>query len=177
MDANGQRPRPTLEQLLQLKRLERPSIEFWEEFQRGLDRKRLLALVRPPSPMDGVLARLAPLRAFVLPATAAGTTFAVVLLAAALFRLPGHQAGSQLPVSSPLEFSSFVASPTRTTALSEPDVPMEARFVLDVIDKAPSGPRRFVTEASPATLQTAGAAGSPQYAVYTMTTFGAANPF
>lgn len=41
-------PRPTLEDLLQLKRNERPRPEFWDEFNRGLREKQLAALVKQP---------------------------------------------------------------------------------------------------------------------------------
>lgn len=40
--------RPTLEDLLQLKRSERPPAEFWETFNRGLREKQLAALVHQP---------------------------------------------------------------------------------------------------------------------------------
>lgn len=41
-------PRPTLEDLLRYKRAERPSPEFWAEFDRGLRQKQLAALMKQP---------------------------------------------------------------------------------------------------------------------------------
>jgi len=45
MPHSGQRPKPTLEELLRLKRAERPSPEFWNRFERELHQKQLAALV------------------------------------------------------------------------------------------------------------------------------------
>jgi hypothetical protein len=45
MPSSGQRPKPTLEELLRLKRAERPSPEFWNRFERELHQKQLAALV------------------------------------------------------------------------------------------------------------------------------------
>jgi hypothetical protein len=42
---NREKPRVTLEQLLQLKRSERPAPAFWEEFDRDLRRRQLAAFV------------------------------------------------------------------------------------------------------------------------------------
>ena len=39
--------KPTLEELLRVKRAERPDQVFWEEFDRGLRRKQLAAMVEP----------------------------------------------------------------------------------------------------------------------------------
>lgn len=71
--------RPTLDDLLRLKRNERPGTEFWGEFERGLREKQLAALVRQPRGWE----RLRPVfvRAFrwSVPATAAAVaTFGVV---------------------------------------------------------------------------------------------------
>lgn len=42
----------TVESLLQLKRLEKPPAEFWQDFDRRFERKRLQALMRRPSLTD-----------------------------------------------------------------------------------------------------------------------------
>ncbi|MCD8481689.1 MAG: hypothetical protein LR015_02800 [Verrucomicrobia bacterium] len=44
-----QKPRVTLEQLLQIKRCEKPAPEFWDEFDRKLKSRSLQALVEKPS--------------------------------------------------------------------------------------------------------------------------------
>lgn len=48
MSAAPQPPRPTLEDLLRFKQAERPSPEFWAEFDRGLRQKQLAALMKRP---------------------------------------------------------------------------------------------------------------------------------
>lgn len=45
MKETGKRPQVTLEDLLRLKRAERPTAEFWPEFDRQLHRKQLAAIV------------------------------------------------------------------------------------------------------------------------------------
>ena len=72
-------PRPTLEELLQFKRTERPAPEFWAEFDRGLRKKQLAALMRHPQGW----ARIRPLfihsLRWVVPATAAAAVALVVV--------------------------------------------------------------------------------------------------
>ncbi len=71
--------RPTLEDLLRFKQAERPSPEFWAEFDRGLRRKQLAALVKQPKGW----ARVRPVlwrgvRWAAVPATAAAAVALVV---------------------------------------------------------------------------------------------------
>jgi hypothetical protein len=50
-----EKPDITLESLLQLKRDERPSGEFWDSFERDFQRRRLHALVERPTLRDTIL--------------------------------------------------------------------------------------------------------------------------
>lgn len=50
-----EKPDITLESLLQLKREERPSGEFWDSFERDFERRRLNALVEKPTLRDTIL--------------------------------------------------------------------------------------------------------------------------
>jgi len=54
MPNSDQRTKVTLEDLLQLKKAERPAAEFWSEFDRELRQKQLLALVEKPSWWHGL---------------------------------------------------------------------------------------------------------------------------
>lgn len=72
-------PRPTLEDLLRFKRAERPSPEFWAEFDRGLRQKQLAALMKQPKGW----ARMRPVFVrslrWTVPATAAAAVALVVV--------------------------------------------------------------------------------------------------
>lgn len=72
-------PRPTLEDLLRFKRAERPSPEFWSEFDRGLRQKQLAALMKQPKGW----ARMRPVFVrslrWAVPATAAAAVALVVV--------------------------------------------------------------------------------------------------
>ncbi|HLP10248.1 MAG TPA: hypothetical protein VK178_18950 [Opitutaceae bacterium] len=87
-----QPPRPTLEDLLRFKRAERPSPEFWAEFDRGLRQKQLAALMKRPkgwarwSPVLGRSLRWA------VPATAAAAVALVVV------QIPFSTASRPVPV-------------------------------------------------------------------------------
>lgn len=84
-------PRPTLEDLLRFKRAERPSPEFWAEFDRGLRQKQLAALMKQPKgwsrwrPVVGQSVRWA------VPATAAAAVALVVV------QLPWSSGSGQQP--------------------------------------------------------------------------------
>jgi hypothetical protein len=60
----------TVEQLLQLKRLEKPTAEFWSGFERELQQKQLQALMRP-SPWAKIRAALSAVPAHLAPVSAA----------------------------------------------------------------------------------------------------------
>lgn len=72
-------PRPTLEDLLRFKRAERPSPEFWEEFDRGLRQKQLAALMQRPQGWARVRPVLFRGMRWAVPATAAAAVALVVL--------------------------------------------------------------------------------------------------
>ncbi len=55
MNGVNQKSKIVLEDLLKIKRSERPSADFWEGFERELRSKQLAALVRPARPWWGVL--------------------------------------------------------------------------------------------------------------------------
>jgi hypothetical protein len=72
--------KPTLEALLRLKRSERPDETFWEEFERGLHRKQLAAIVEPKPWWLGLAIwgrRLAPVG---LPVSAAAAALFAVMV-------------------------------------------------------------------------------------------------
>lgn len=50
MSASEQKPKIALEDLLRIKRAERPAAEFWPRFEEELRAKQLAALVQPPRP-------------------------------------------------------------------------------------------------------------------------------
>ncbi len=72
-------PRPTLEDLLRFKRAERPSPEFWEEFDRGLRQKQLAALMQRPQGWARVRPVLFRGMRWAVPATAAAAVALVIL--------------------------------------------------------------------------------------------------
>lgn len=73
------RKRLTVEQLLQLKRLEKPVPPFWESFERELQQKQLQALVKP-SRLQRIRTLLLPRSAILAPLAAAAGFAAVALL-------------------------------------------------------------------------------------------------
>jgi hypothetical protein len=72
-------PRPTLEELLRFKRAERPSPEFWAEFDRGLRQKQLAALMKRPQGWARVRPVLVRGLRWAVPATAAAAVALVIL--------------------------------------------------------------------------------------------------
>lgn len=56
MPDNENRQKVTVETLLRLKRCERPSPEFWDDFNKDFDRRRLHELVKRPSIYDLLVA-------------------------------------------------------------------------------------------------------------------------
>jgi len=46
-DAQGSAGKPTLDELLRLKRLERPDAAFWQRFEQGMREKQLAAIIEP----------------------------------------------------------------------------------------------------------------------------------
>ncbi|MFT3868222.1 MAG: hypothetical protein QM715_06975 [Nibricoccus sp.] len=84
MNEPKRKPQVTLEDLLQLKRAERPSAEFWPRFEQELRAKQLAALVQPVRPWyHGIASRKLLLRVYA-PLGAA----AVVALSFGVFQRP-----------------------------------------------------------------------------------------
>jgi hypothetical protein len=93
------RPKPTLEELLRLKRSERPDTAFWQEFERGMRQKQLAAIVEPrPWWLGAVLLgrRVVPLG---LPVSAA----AAAMLALVIMRVSPFGGVAQAPARSTSE--------------------------------------------------------------------------
>jgi hypothetical protein len=118
------RPRITLEQLLALKRSERPEPSFWEEFDRELHRRQLASVVARPAwyvraarGMGVGLRRMAP----VALASAAAVAGFLVL----------QQPGSEEETAD-VAVTADVSTPAVTVAMSQPDV---AAATLPVTDE------------------------------------------
>ena len=73
-----ERKRPTLDELLQVKRLEKPSPEFWSVFERELQEKQLRALVKPGR-RERFWTLLAPKMAVLVPVSAVSGIAVMVL--------------------------------------------------------------------------------------------------
>lgn len=132
------KPKVTLEKLLQLKRCEKPSQEFWEDFDKKLQSKTLMALVEKPS-LWARLPRLllkAGMVAFPVGATAA-LSFALLQQSGGYFAEPSSS--SQLTVQQ--VGGSAVLDTTQTESWSSlPATPLEwdATSALFVMDAMPS---------------------------------------
>ncbi|MBK8477827.1 MAG: hypothetical protein IPL39_16430 [Opitutaceae bacterium] len=119
-------PRPTLEDLLRFKRAERPSPEFWEEFDRGLRQKQLAALMQRPQGWARVRPVLFRGMRWAVPATAAAAVALVVL---------------QIPGRSKPE-TQVAALPPRTIPVAESAPP------LPVVQVAATAPEQQYDEGS-----------------------------
>lgn len=184
----------TLEQLLHVKRAERPDREFWDRFERELHQKQLSALVQAApwylrfGHLMGRVARRS------VPFTAAAAA-----LAAGYFAVSGPTTLVQAPTSDPsigryetirirpadpitvatvenlpeLIVSTSAAWAEPVVAQAQP-VRAEARYVMDVMAKD-DRPSRYVTLSSPKTLL---ASGSPDgtYVVNALSTRNAYPP-
>lgn len=162
-DSTPRRP-IALEQLLQLKRTERPAAAFWDEFDRELRRRQLAALVtvrpwhqRLAHALFGMVRRSAPVGAAAA-ALAAGVLVwersappDAVLQTADVdtengaFLLPEERI-------SPLAFDS-VQLPTRPASAAETRAP---RYVLQQLSATDEPQGAFVVVASPNTLNLSG---------------------
>lgn len=164
----------TLEQLLQLKRTERPASEFWDEFDRELHRRQLAALVtvRPwyARSFDFAL-RLA--RRAALPATATLGAAAVYVVFGRTPSAPTPTAEPALPIQVasaevesepralllPEEYFSPTSTSIEERAERLPPVRMpvtESRYVVQDFSATISTSQTFVTQALPQTLSAVG---------------------
>lgn len=160
----------TLEDLLRLKRFEKPEQDFWERFDRELEKKRLLTLVNRPS----FLRRFAhPLVQRVYPLYSLG---AAALL---LFGFVAYQSSSVTPTGLPAEDGSlepflaetnpsialastlpegtvadmpaFLVADLQSSLLNPSKIKPRAHFGIDIISPEPKTYRfeQFVTDMQP----------------------------
>jgi hypothetical protein len=168
----------TLEQLLQVKRSERPEPEFWDRFDRELHQKQLSALVQAAPwylRLGRIVGRLA--------RRSAPVTAAAAAVAAGYFAVSGPTTLVKAPSEGETvgRYETIRIRPSEATAVasvenlpelvvpaaatwSEPvtapaqPVRAEARYVMDVMAKD-DRPVRYVTLSNPKTLL---ASGSPE---------------
>lgn len=108
--------KPSLEDLLRLKRAERPAAEFWNEFDRGLRQKQLAASIEPRPWWLGlslVSRRLAP---YGLPVSAAAAALFAVMIVRTESPLGGPAGPVEFAPSSPAPASAAVSAPAVTTS-------------------------------------------------------------
>jgi hypothetical protein len=136
------RPPVTLEQLLQLKRSERPEPAFWEEFDREL-RRRQLASVVAPTPWYTKLGR-AMLVGIRRSAPVSAAAVAAVVGFLALQRPSPSPTGTVAlqPEAGPTPAPTIVADSTPVMAV---ETPVEARAIAPVAEQpVATGEPRFV---------------------------------
>ncbi|HYC69938.1 MAG TPA: hypothetical protein VEB66_01950 [Opitutaceae bacterium] len=134
MQNNEQRPRVTVEDLLRLKRAERPSAEFWTGFERELRQKQLAALLEK-RPWWQELPRWAARHAYLPMGAAAAVAFAFVTLRNGTVVPPAI--GEAVPAEYPRVAAEPVSSPVAAevvaavveTPLPEPAAPVEKNEV------------------------------------------------
>ena len=132
--------KPSLEALLRLKRAERPDDAFWQEFERGLHRKQLAAIVEPRPWWLGLAIwgrRLAPVG---LPASAA----AAALLAVMVVRTQSPFSPAAYPSSSPRAVVAAArgedkAAPVANVAASAPSLVIASAVPGSHSHQAPRG--------------------------------------
>jgi len=117
-------PRPTLEELLRFKRAERPSPEFWAEFDRGLRQKQLAALMKRPQGWARVRPVLVRGLRWAVPATAAAAVALVII------QIPSGVRSTPTPVVAAVAPQPFVA-------VEDPIVLPVAQVVADVETSRP----------------------------------------
>ncbi len=137
-------PRPTLEDLLRFKRAERPSPEFWAEFDRGLRQKQLAALMKRPKGW----ARWSPVFVrslrWAVPATAA-TAVALVVV-----QIPLSTASKNQPVEVASRPAIAAEEAVRPVAQHEPDTTLaqqedHRQHVTAVVRAVPEAPVEAAT--------------------------------
>src|SRR5690606_15715796 len=154
------RKRLTLETLLQVERLEKPSPEFWRDFERELQEKRLKALVKPGR-RERIWGWLAPKMPALVPLSAAAG-FAALFLSSAWTGWNGESAMEEeisfLDTETPAEGMGIAGSGGDSGA--RPRF-VDSRFVVDTL--VPVNPEQgFRTVLAPETF-TASLDGSAHY--------------
>lgn len=160
---NKQRPRVSLEQLIQLKRSERPPAEFWDGFDQELHRRQLAALVtvepwyqRAARVLAAAARRIAPVGV-----GAAAVAFAAVVLVRvgpANHATPGPDASAATAEAD----AKIVLLPEESISVSAPSTPRSSPIVEEFRGNVRSAPqelasglasaRRFVAVAAPVTF-------------------------
>ncbi len=148
--------KPTLEDLLRLKRSERPDEAFWNEFDRGLRQKQLAAIVEPRPWWLGLSLLSRRLSLYGLPVSAAAAALFAFMIARTEPPL-GQPAGSVVFAPSPAPLAS-VAAPSPSLAQPEPLTPEAAEPALSA---SPVVLAEATPVAEPATL----AASEPESVV------------
>lgn len=133
MNPDRQKPNVTLEDLLRLKRAERPPAQFWDQFDRELRAKQLAAIVEPRpwwTPFIRVGARMA---RYQLPIGAAA------VFALSLVTIREYRTGSSLPE----------VYTTPTVAAIAVSAPESASMVQPKVEPLAVSTRESVTPAAP----------------------------
>jgi len=166
---DGKKTNISLEQLLRVKRMERPEPEFWDRFELELRQKQLAALVQA-APWFVRLGRMINLIA----RRTAPFTAAAAAVAAGYFVVSGPSIVVNSPVSDRFETIAVrpAESPVVASVVNLPEmivqtvaarrgrgashpqpVMAKARYVVDIMAKD-DRPQRYVTLSSPKTLST-----------------------
>lgn len=150
------KPQLSLEDLLQVKRAERPSAEFWENFEKDFQRRRLRALVSAEPESRSIAFRL--FRASLVWAPVA---VAAVVVGALMLPTPEVPAGEapRMADASAVTFAAAPAalSPRTGEVVAGQAVPLEgARFVLDALGSS-SPSERFREQMHSPALRYSGA--------------------
>jgi len=166
-------PKVTLEQLIQLKRAERPSPEYWEDFDRELHRRQLAALVTI-DPWHRRAARVLVAAARRLAPVGAGAA-ALALAALALMRVDSTGPATVEPadaIAAADAESRVVLLPEESITVSTRSTPPPAMAVEEFRGHVRSAPqelasglataRRFVTVSAPVTFSS----GNDSSAIY-----------
>jgi hypothetical protein len=161
MNPNRQKPAVTLEDLLRLKRAERPPAEFWSRFDRELRAKQLAAIVEP-RPWWAPLIRLGTrLSHYQLPVGAAAILTLSVLTVREYRTVDSvspyapEVAVRAVPQSEPALSRSETAAPAQllTVAAESPAMPVAAPAEIAVV--APSQPQADRPQSQPAPASSA----------------------
>lgn len=134
----------TLEELLQVKRHEKPDPEFWNSFENNFERRRLNALVERKSIFESLWSPTIKALAFSGPA--------LLLFGLSAYWLQNHDAlqESRLPSPSPLKVSDVnLAESSLKEQISPAIAPRDieqlatSQFVVDAIEQSGSHPMNF----------------------------------
>jgi len=167
------RPKVTLEQLIQLKRTERPPAEFWTDFDRELHRRQLVALVtiepwyrRAGSLLAATARRMAPIGA---------SAAALALAVFAMLRVDStdRPTGESVAATTVADAEArFIELPEEAISVSAPPAPQVAVIVEEFSGDVHTAPlevgtgampaRRFVTVSAPVTFSS----GDDSSAIY-----------